>query len=136
MADVAFWERKFVELYVVGDKRERYLSFLKGRKHRKKVLERLNHNLDFNQAVATEIPGAERTAGALAELLRRNHVNSTCYLMADGCQADGRELRVELALAEFLSNFWGSVLICPPKPIALYKEEDIGSMYLLGGRAA
>lgn len=136
MADVAFWERMLVELYIVPASRDRYLSFLKGRKHRKKLLDRLNHNLDIDQAVSVQIPASDRNAAALTDVLRRNHVSSTCFLMADGSAADGRELRVELAIDEFLNNHWGAVLICPPKPIVLYKEKDIGRLYLLGGHCA
>ena len=30
-----------------------------------------------------------------------------------------------------LDSTWSAVLICPPRPIALSKEEDIGRLFLL-----
>src|SRR5262245_47354715 len=126
MADVSYWERRFVEEYIASAKQDRYLFFLKGRKHRAKLLERMNHTLDFDRSKAAEIATSDRNRECLLRLLSHNHVHATCYFMADGNESDGRELRIERAVDEMLANHWGAVLICPPKPIALYKEEDVG----------
>jgi hypothetical protein len=64
-------------------------------------------------------------------LLRHRYVNGTCYLIADGNHLDGSELRLEVGVEELIGNHWGAILICPPKPIALYKPEDIGEWLLL-----
>ena len=131
MADVAWWEKRFVQECVAPEKADRYLMKLKGRKHRQDILERLNHSLDYRPEIATTLSSDQRTTAGILELLRSHHVGDTCHIMADGSPYDGRELRVESAVDELLTHPFGVVLICPPVPIALYKEEDRGDMFLL-----
>ena len=136
MADVQYCERRFVECFVRKDMRDRYLTFLKGQKHHRKILDRLNHSLDYESTLARELPAESRTVSGLVAVLRSFHVSDTCYFMADGNELDGRERRLELGAEELLDNYWGAVLICPPKPVAVYKEEDIGRLFLFADEAA
>jgi len=131
MADIEFWEKRFVDEYIVPEKRDRYLMKLKGPKHRREILDRLNHVLDFRPETATTLSQQQRTNGALLGLLRSYRVSDTCHIMADSTPLDGQEMRLELALEELFGHSFGFVLICPPVPIAPYKEEDIGKMFLL-----
>ena len=128
MADVDFWERRFVEAYVERSTRDRYLGMLKGPKHRRKLLDRLNHNPGFDFSKARDLGSVD--ADGLVALLGRLRVERTGFLMADGSELDGRELRVELAVQELMRTPWGAVLICPPKPVAVYREESPGTFYL------
>ena len=128
MADVDFWERRFVEAYVERSTRGRYLEMLKGPKRRQKVLDRLNHNPGFDFSKARDLGSID--ADGLTALLGSLRVEPTGFLMADGSELDGRELRIELAVQELVGTHWGAVLICPPKPIAVYREEAPGSFYL------
>ncbi len=133
MADVSHWERAFVNSYVVASKRDRYLSFLNGPKHRQKILDRLNHSLDYVQRFATTLESRFKTADALMQLLAGRGVDPNwCSIMADGNPSDGTSMRLDRAVPELLDNHWGAVIICPPKPIAVYKSEDIGDLILLG----
>ena len=131
MADVSPWERHLIDRFVLRSKRERYLELLKGPKHRQKILERLNHAFDYDPAYATLLDAACKTEQGLRDLLRRRHVADTCWLMADGNAHDGHELRLEHGITELLRNHWGAVLLCPPKPIAVYKTEDPADVFLL-----
>lgn len=132
MADVSYWENAFVRSYIVEEKRDRYLAFLKGRKHRRKVLERLNHSLDYDDRLAQSLDNCYSFPDALIEFLLGRGVDHTnCYFMADGNPADGRAMRLDRAVPELLGNHWGGLIICPPKPIAVYKREDIGDLILL-----
>ncbi len=131
MAEVAWWEKRFVDEYILPEKRDRYLIKLKGPKHRAEILDRLNHVLDYRPERATRLSAHQRTRTALLELLCHHRVANTRYVMADASSVDGRELRLELAVDELLGHSWGFMLICPPVPIAVYKQEDIGEMFLL-----
>jgi hypothetical protein len=131
MAEASTWEQRFVEKYIVSSKRERYLAFLKGDKRRQKILERLNHTLDFDERKAMRLESPSCTPDALISLLNGHRVTETCYFMADGNRLDGTEMRLELAISELLHNRWGALIICPPKPVAVYKQEDIGELILL-----
>jgi hypothetical protein len=133
MAEVSHWENAFVRAYIVAEKRDRYLTFLKGPKHRRKILEQLNHSLDYDNRRARVLDGQFSSPDTLTEFLMGRGVDHmTCCLMADGNPADGRSMRLERAVLELLDNRWGALIICPPIPIAVYKPEGIGDLVLLG----
>ena len=132
MADVSYWDRAFVHAYIVAEKRDRYLDFLKGSKHRRKVLERLNHSLDYDERHATPLDASYSSPDALIEyLLGRGVDHTNCYFIADGSSADGRSMRLDRAVPELLENHWGALIICPPIPIAVYKPEGNANLVLL-----
>ena len=131
MAEVSYWEKAFVERFIIKEKRDRYLMFLKGGKHRKKVLERLNHNLDFERSKAEDISKKCKSTKDILTFLKLRYVDDTCYVMAFQNDLDGSDVRLALGVQELFESPWGIILICPPKPIAIYKEEEIGCLYLL-----
>jgi len=118
-------------MFATKDRQERYLALLKGRKHRSKFLDLLNHDFAYDRAKATILPAAYKEPEPLISLLAANYVNPTCHLIADSNEFDGKELRIEFAVSEFLNNCFGALMICPPKPIVLYKDEDPGDLILL-----
>jgi hypothetical protein len=117
MADVAYWEASFVRRFVVKEKQDRYLTLLKGRKHRKKITDRINHQLDYDAERATLLAPRYKNPDELVSLLRSHHVEPTCFLIADGSEYDGHELRLELGVEKALESCWGVVIICPPEPL-------------------
>lgn len=131
MAEVGYWESEFIRRFIVADKQERYLSFLKGRKHRAKFLDELNHNLAYDKTKARILEEKYKEPENLLSLLASMYVDATCHLVADSSNLDGTKLRIELAVPELLNNHFGALMICPPKPVVIYKEEDIGDLILL-----
>ena len=131
MGDKAVWEERFVRAYIAKTRQNRYLTFLKGKK-RQHILNRLNHSLDLDDRKAEVLDKRHRSASALTGLLRDQRVADTCFLIADGSEYDGCELPLDQGVDALLNNFFGAVLICPPKPIALYKTEDLGTFMILG----
>ena len=129
MSEYRLWEERFVNSYIQKARRDRYLTFLQGKK-RQIILNRLCHTLDYDDARATVLEKKYRVAEALCRLLREHSVAKTCFLMADSNDLDGSELPLERGVRELLQNRFGAVLICPPKPIAIYKEEAIGRTML------
>jgi len=55
MSDVREWEKRFVDLYIQKDKRDRYRTFLNSRKRRKKFLDCLNHAFDYRASKAKQL---------------------------------------------------------------------------------
>jgi hypothetical protein len=129
MAEINRIEKWFVDEFIVSTKRERYLSFLKGRKHRQKILERLNHSLDYNERKASRLDPSYRNSDRLVAMLKGLYVGDTCRLLADGNTFDGRELRLDRAVPELLDNYFGALILCPP--VAVYKPEGTGDLILL-----
>ena len=134
-SDFALWQERFVRRYIVKARRKRYLMLLRDRKTRRKILERLNHTLDYDESKARVLTAAEREPDTLLSFLQGRGVDEVGHVTSDGGDADGATLPLREALTAVLDNSWGAVLICPPIPIALYKEEDIGRLILLDDRA-
>ena len=128
MAGVDYWEAQFIQRFIVADKQERYLSLLKGRKRRAKFLDELNHNLAYDKTKARILEEKYKEPENLLSLLASMQLGATCYLVADSNSVDRKELTIELAVPELLNNHFGALMICPPKPVVLYKEEDIGDL--------
>ena len=131
MAKASGWEKRFVRRYIHKPRQERYLAFLGDEKRRPKILNRLSHTLDYDERKATDLDKQQQTRDGLLALLRAENVTPPCYFMADSNDLDGSELHLETGVDELLFSHFGAVLICPPKPIALYKPEDVGILILL-----
>lgn len=72
----------------------------------------------------------QRSPAALVTLLRDRGVGPTSYLVV--ADESGRDaLPLEEGVRELLQRFCGAVLICPPHPVAIYKQEGVGEVYLL-----
>ena len=120
----ADWEERFVRVFVVKEKQDRYADGLRSSKRRTKILDRLNHSFDYDEAKARALANREfESADALCGLLRSLGVAETCFYMADDNDLDGAELSLEMAVDDFLFCEFGAVIICPPKPIGIYKGE-------------
>ena len=117
------WEEKFVDSCVLEAKRSRYKKLLRDPEKRPKILDRLNHNADFDFAKANELSGQQAIPGNLIRTLSTHKVAAHCRLMSDEPDLDGRYLPWEEA-AELTANAdFGTIMICPPKPIVIYRAE-------------
>ena len=97
MAEIDLREKRLVEADIEKPVRERFLAMLKGRKHRQKLLDRLNHTpgFDFSKARRLDVSDRETLLGLLGSL----RVQPTGYVMADASDLDGHEDRIERAVA-------------------------------------
>ena len=123
--DLNIQEAAFVKAFIVKDKQERYLQLLASPKRRREILDRFNHNLDFDPKQAALVPKELRTTEKLAHLLKARGTGATCHIIADSLDADGQDLPLREALAEVLAHDFGSVLCCLSGRLAFYKAESI-----------
>ncbi len=123
MAGISYWESILIAHFVLSHKKERYEALLKGRKKRAQFLDLLNHNFAYDPSTKFEPKGYAQTSGSLLKALDSLGVDSNCYVVADQSEYDGREIKLGTAVEEFWSSQWGMLLICPPKPIVVYKQE-------------
>jgi len=131
MATVAYLERRFIEEFVLSDRRDWYLSRLKGRKHRPEVLDLLNDGLEFDSSLAHQLNATDATPEGLLAILAGMGAEDHAHLMAYSSQHDGTDLRLERGLAELFDNGWGALLICPPRPVAVYRKRDAPPLLLV-----
>lgn len=122
-------EHAFVTAFIVAERRERYLTLLSNPKRRAKILNRLNHHLDFNRSLATEL--GYGSPDSLAEFLEAKGAKATCYVIADNRKLDGQELPLAEACWHAFTDGFGIVLSCVPGQLAFYRPEAPGPGFIL-----
>ncbi len=124
LEDRNYWEAKFVDAYVTKSKRSRYKKLLRNPTKRRKILDRLNHNADLDYEKAIRLSGAQAFSDELITKLSTYKIDAQCWLISDDSQLDGRLLPIREACELTAGADWGTIMICPPKPIAVYRAED------------
>jgi len=124
-------EDAFVKAFLASGKRARWAQFLSNSKRRKEILERLNHDLPYLTALATEVPSAQDFPGELERLLKAKGAGPTCHVIANGLKIDGRELPLADVLFAICMHEAGAVLSCLPGRLAYYKPQSPGHGILL-----
>lgn len=128
-------EQAFADAFVHREKRARYRQFLANPKRRRQVLDRLNHGMDIDRSWAIRIMPADRSAAAVARLLRKKGSGPICHVIADGLEIDGQDVLLSEALAQVEAHDFGVVLSCIPGQLAFYKEEAPGEWFVLERRS-
>ncbi len=123
-------EEAFVNAFVAKAKRERYIGLLSNPKKRKKILEVLNHNFDFDEALATVI-GCHQIQILLSRLEELLCSDEACYLISDDNVLDGKTFPFAQALAIAQASNWGTILDCIPGELALYWDEASPSRHCI-----
>lgn len=109
--------------FVLPEKRARYVEFLANPKHRQKILERLNHHLDYDETLARELSATEHWPEPLERLLRSKGADDTCHVIADGLDLDGQKVPLTKAIDAIFSHEFGAIACCVPGRLAYYKPE-------------
>ena len=132
MSDQRHWEKKFVDRYVVNIRRPRYKTCLPSEGNRWSALRRLDHCDDFDPRRMSKLQGDAVFAEGLRELLESEGVNDECWLMSADDEIDGRNCSLVEGVELVTVADSGTVLICPPRPIAVYRPEASEmALYLL-----
>ena len=116
-------EESFVRAFIVPEKRSRYLELLKNPKRRREILARLNHHLDYDASLATEISGADASLENLEQLLRSKGAGDVCHVMGDQLELDGQEVTLAEGLEAVQSHDFGAAILCVSGRLAYYKPE-------------
>lgn len=117
--------------FVVSEKQDRYAQSLRSPKDRKKLVDRLNHNHDFDPRFLLSIPSDRQTESTILELLRTRGAPETCHVISANPQLDGKQMPLVDALAKTVAMGHGTVVSCIPGKLAYYEGEDPGERFLL-----
>ena len=112
-------EQAFVSVFVVPEKRARYAEFLPKAKRRGEIANRFSHFFDFVPQLATPVP----RGSALATLLRRQGAGDIAHVIGGRDGLDGRDLPLEDAIDEAMTDPSGVVISCVPGRLALLMQE-------------
>jgi hypothetical protein len=113
-------EHAFVAVFVVPEKRARYGEFLPNPNRRGQIVNRFCHFFDFVPALATQVK--RDTVSRLAAMLRARGAGDTAHVIGGGT-IDGKDLPLEQAIDDALSDQGGVVISCIPGRLALYMQE-------------
>ena len=126
-------EEAFIGAFIVPERRERYRLLLASPRQRRKVLDRLNHRLDFIPSLAWQIPGGSHSLEGVVRLLNERGVKDSdaVYIFSDVGDLDCQCLPMLQAVEKALLAEWGSVVCCTPGRLAYYRPEAPESGYIL-----
>ena len=127
-------EEAFVTAFIAKQKQDRYKELLSNPKRRSKLLDKMNHGLDFNLSLAEVIPSAGREAQHVVRLLRERGALAVCHVIADDTTLDRQDLSLIDAIERATASHFAAVVSCVPGKLAFYKEEDPGEWYVLERR--
>jgi hypothetical protein len=107
-------EEAFVASFIVPERRERYLTKLRSKKHRPAFLNRLNHHFhrDLDDRFVVASPNSHRIPDT-----------TLCYVIADETQFDGQLVTADVAEEMLNSATFGIVVSYVPGKLAIYKDE-------------
>ena len=118
-------ERQTLEVFVVPNRRDRWITGLDNPKRRRKILDRLCHHDDWRTNLArTTAPTGRRPehlAALLAEL-RALGPPAVCHVMSERADCEARSMPLPEAL-EALSDDGCALLVCLPGVLALHLPE-------------
>ena len=126
-------ENRFIEAFILPERRGRYKQLLASSKRRSDFLDRLNHALDFIPQLAYPIPGSQHSVEGVAKLLHQRGMQGTdiVYLFSDVREIDGLFLPLREALEQVFDAGFGSVVSCVAGQLAYYRPEAPASGYIL-----
>ena len=111
-------EQAFVSVFVIPEKRARYAEFLAKPKRRSEIISRFCHFFDFVPQLATPVP-----RDSILTVLRKRGAGETAHVIGGRASLDGRDLPLEEAINEAMSDPGGVVISCIPGRLALYMQE-------------
>ncbi len=112
-------EEQVIKAFILKEKRDRYLSFLKNRKRRKEALDRLNHCKDFDERFIKWLP----SNADIVKILSQEGSPEQVYVMSDSQNIDGKMMPLSDAIHETSMNGWGTIVSCIPGKLAYYYDE-------------
>jgi len=112
-------EQAFVSVFIVPEKRGRYAEFLPKPKRRAEITDRFCHYFDFVPQLASPVP----RDSALAVLLRKRDAGDVAHVIGGRDSLDGRDMPLEDAINEAMTDPSGVVISCIPGRLALLMQE-------------
>lgn len=113
-------ETKVIENYIVKNKRNRYLNFIKKPKTRKKFTDELAHfssQLDNFEKIETS------EWDVINEKLKRIKSTQDCYVISENYETDGKRMKIDNALTETIGMGMGTLIVFGNADLVFYEGE-------------
>jgi hypothetical protein len=117
-------EEELVRAFVLPNKRDRYLEFLKTPQKRAKFVAQLAHFKHLNPQFAFTIPGKEQNLSSVLKLLGAKGAGPKCWVISENSKFDAQEMDLEMALKETIGYGLGTIISCLPGKLAYFEDEE------------
>jgi hypothetical protein len=124
-------ESEFINQFISPVKRDRYLTLLRSKKGRRKLLQGLDHLNDLNMRYAHLLPSNTQTIDEIEVLLKKNGASDHCHIISANEELDGSEMLLRDALEQTVGKGWGTIISCIPGKLAYFEGEDADERYIL-----
>jgi len=114
-------EKKVIERFVVKTKHDRYLTFLKNDKTRKKFTKELSHFRDLRLEQFEEVKSDERKI--IKDRISHLGNIKNCYLISENFELDKKTLDIETALNKTIGYGMGTFIVFGDADIVYYEAE-------------
>jgi hypothetical protein len=124
MSEKAEHERQLIRAFILPERQDRYLELLARPKRRRDITDALAHFKHLDMRYAVQIPGPQRRASGILELLKSKGAPETCCALSEDSELDGQEISLKDALASIVGCGMGTFLSCIPGKLAYFEDED------------
>ncbi len=131
VGDLNIHEELFARSFILSGRNERYLSLLKSKRGRKKLLERFYHCHDLDARFAKLLPPNQQSAQAIEKLLKSKGAPEMCHVMSADSSLDNREMSLSEALMETVGGDGGTLISCIAGKLAYFELEPFDGRYIL-----
>lgn len=124
-------EEATVAKFIDKNRRTRLLNLLESKKGRLKVRARLAHAVELDSRHAHHISPNQQTIESILKLLTKRGAPSTCYIISENSELDGKSLPLLTALEEIVGSGSASIISCIKGQLGYYEGEEQNERYLL-----
>jgi hypothetical protein len=124
-------ETQFVKKFIVPEKRQRWLDYLKTKRKRNKFLVRLSDESDFITKNMSRLPQSINNAQNIYRYLIKSGASDKCWVISQFELIECREMSIEDALDKCVGIGLGTVLSIIPGKLCYYEAEMPGERWLL-----
>src|SRR5580693_9463471 len=105
-------ETKFVETFVLADCQARWLEFLSKPKRRGSFLHRLADDRDLDGRFRVPVLPVQQSPEGIAFQLRKLHASTSCHVISEMADLDGRDMDLIAALQLVVGSGLGTIISC------------------------
>ena len=113
-------ESKVIENFVIESKRDRYLTFVKKSKTRKKFINELAH---FSSQLDRFDEIKKNEWNVINQKLDRLNKITDCYVISENREIDGKRMKVDQALSETIGMGMGTLIVFGNAEVVFYEGE-------------
>jgi hypothetical protein len=113
-------ESKVIENFVIESKRDRYLTFVKKPKTRKKFINELAH---FSSQLDRFEEIKKNEWNVINQKLDRLNEIADCYVISENREIDGKRMKVDQALSETIGMGMGTLIVFGNAEVVFYEGE-------------